>query len=75
VFCRVGVARSDVPRLHRFEVLEGAEFVGHFDGFRVLGFWWVVCVCGFEGVLSGFVVGCGWCWKVRFDLRGGKDGD
>lgn len=29
----VGVPRAHVPGLHRFEVLEGAEFVGHFGGF------------------------------------------
>lgn len=28
----VGVPGAHVPGLHRFEVLEGAELVGHFDG-------------------------------------------
>lgn len=51
----VGVPGAHVPGLHCFEVLEGAEFVGHFGGFCFLGFW----IMGLAGVfccLSGWEV-------------------
>lgn len=35
VFGCVGVSGTDVAGLEGFEILEGAEFVGHFDRFSV----------------------------------------
>ena len=55
VFGCVGVSGTDVARLKRFEVLEGAEFISHFGSLReVYERFGLVWVCGGDRKKRGF---------------------